>query len=569
MSNPAASATAETGVHRFATLRWGLASAAVLWLAQPPMGWWPLVWVGPLGWLIVAQRAEPLDRGDWWRVYLSGVVAWAGLIGWVCLPHPLTPIGWVFLSLYLGLYPTAFVWLTRVATRRAMAPLGIAAPIVWTGLELLQERLFSGFLMGAPSHALADQAFARGLARLIGAYGVSFVVLLVAAAAVQGVWLLAAPRLSRGGAALVALSIGGLLSLPNDLAVSTAKLAAVAQGMRQESLTVAIIQGNTLATWDHDFNERNRQIMDRQSALSLEAVESAAVEGQTLDLIVWPESMFRPPLDTFAGNMIPPAGSDENLLRRLQNTADWFRSLATKLQTPLLVGADRFDWHPDPAVPDDWPTADVYNSALLIDAEGRLQAFYDKTHLVPFGEYIPLMSGVPALYFLTPVGAGMAAGDGPVPFLVKTSAGREVTIAPSICFETIVSRVIRGQVAELAEAGSPPDLLVNITNDAWFWGASELDMHLACAQYRAAETGTPLVVAANGGLSAVIDASGVVLEVSPRQQEYVLVAEVPLRRSGLPTPYVRYGDWFAGTCLALSGLVAILGLWPRANQAAL
>lgn len=563
--------SADRSNRRWPTLRWGLFSAVTLWLALPPVGWWPLAWIGSVGWLIIAQREEPLDRGDWWRVYLSGVVYWALACYWICYPHPATPVGWVFLSLYLGLYPTAFVWLTRVARQKARAPLWLAAPLVWVGMECLQARLFSGFLMGALSHSQAPVFWSGFVAPQIGAYGVSF--LIIATISVLGRLtpgretpsnlasvFAAYRRMDRIAVlAFVVYAIGAVGTQTFDEAAEAAAKSSVAE---QGALTVAVIQGNTLATWDHDYNERNQQIMERQKALSLEAVAQAKDEGTTLDLIIWPESMFRPPLDTFEGKTTPPAGADVNLVRRIENTRSWFRGLAAELGTPLLVGIDRFDWRPDA---DGLPTADVYNTAALINRSGELTAFYDKTHLVPFGEYIPLMSGVPALYFLTPVGAGMAAGAGPVAFEVETHDGCKATIAPSICFETAVPRVIRRQVAELTAAGTPPDLLVNITNDAWFWGSAELDIHLACAQYRAAETGTPMVVAANGGLSAIINAGGQLLDVSPRMEEHVLIYDVPLRRPGPPTPYVRYGDWFALGCLALCGVVAILGVLPKSE----
>ena len=88
-------------------------------------------------------------------------------------------------------------------------------------------------------------------------------------------------------------------------------------------------------------------------------------------------------------------------------------------------------------------------------------------------------------------------------------------------------------------------MLVNLTNDAWYWGSSELDMHLACDVFRAVETRTPLVIAANGGISAWIDHHGRVRAQSPRQQPDVILADVELNRSGPPTVYVRTGDWFA------------------------
>ena len=91
--------------------------------------------------------------------------------------------------------------------------------------------------------------------------------------------------------------------------------------------------------------------------------------------------------------------------------------------------------------------------------------------------------------------------------------------------------MIRRQVATLDAAGERPDVLVNLTNDAWYWGSSELDMHLACDVFRAVETRTPLVIAANGGISAWIDRHGRIRAQSPRQQPDVILADVELNRT--------------------------------------
>lgn len=536
---------------RAPTLRLGLASALLLWLAQPPFGLWGLAYVAPIGWLWIIRRESPLDRGDWLRVYASGVVYWLLAVHWVRLPHPLTPIGWGFLAAYLGCYPLMFVWLTHLGVK--WMPLWLAAPIVWTGLELLQAHLFTGFLMGALSHTQADSPLLRPLAFFVGAYGVSFVVMLVATMLLT----LSTQKVSIGNRLGIIVVV--LFLLGDTLAVLTPTFQAAqhAKNANAPKLTVALIQGDTRATWDPD-PDRSRKIMDRQVALSLQAVEQAKAEGKTLDLIVWPESMFRAPLETFEGSPVPPADAHENLVKSSEHTQEWFRSLAARLETPLLVGIDHYDWRPDPEDPEGLPKADSYNSAALVDAEGKLVAVYDKTHRVPFGEYIPFASGMPALYFLTPMSGGLASGTGPVAMKLTTADGESIILAPSICYETVVPHVIRRHVAELTDRGEAPDLLVNVTNDAWFWGSSELDMHLACAIYRAVETGTPLIVAANGGLSAVIDASGRVIAQSPRMEEYVLIADVPLRRRGEATPYVRHGDWFAGGCLIVCVGLAIL-----------
>ena len=158
-----------------------------------------------------------------------------------------------------------------------------------------------------------------------------------------------------------------------------------------------------------------------------------------------------------------------------------------------------------------------------------------------FGEYVPFSQWFPFLkrHLLDHRRAPKPA-SGPVALELDG-----VFYAPSICYETVIPHVIRHQVATLDAAGERPDVLVNLTNDAWYWGSSELDMHLACDVFRAVETRTPLVIAANGGISAWIDHYGRIRAQSPRQQPDVILADVELNRTAPPTVYVRTGDWFA------------------------
>ncbi|MEM1305499.1 MAG: hypothetical protein AAGG46_11415, partial [Planctomycetota bacterium] len=272
----------------------------LLWMSQPPaaLGW--LAWVAPVPWLLVVSGSRRLRFSGYAQLWLAGVIYWLLAVHWVRLPHPLTPIGWFFLAAYLGCYLPAFVWLCRTATRRLSAPLWAAAPIAWTGLELLQAHLFSGFQMGALSHTQAFTPAVIQIADTVGGYGVSFLVLLVAATITE--WL---PRsraelfagmpttsqafaaASSGTTVAVVLIYGNAANRPTDQAPSV-------------SLSVAIIQGNTLATWDPDPS-RHQRIMDRQVAVTRDASRQAAAAGKPLDLIVWPESMFRAPVDFVEG----------------------------------------------------------------------------------------------------------------------------------------------------------------------------------------------------------------------------------------------------------------------------
>jgi apolipoprotein N-acyltransferase len=123
--------------------------------------------------------------------------------------------------------------------------------------------------------------------------------------------------------------------------------------------------------------------------------------------------------------------------------------------------------------------------------------------------------------------------------------------------------LIRGHVTELARRGQPPDVLVNVTNDGWFWGSAMLDLHFRCSVFRAIENRKPLVVAANTGISAWIDGSGVIRARGPKRATAILIADV--RPDGRASPYHLVGDVPAGLCALACGLLAILG-WRKGRS---
>ena len=182
-------------------------------------------------------------------------------------------------------------------------------------------------------------------------------------------------------------------------------------------------------------------------------------------------------------------------------------------------------------------------------------------HLVPFGEFVPFAEYLPWLQNLTPLPTSACAGR-QAGFAFDLGG---VRIAPSICYESVMSHVIRGPINTLSAAdGREPDILVNVTNDGWFWGSSELDMHLACGVFRAVECHKPLLIAANTGFSAWIDGDGRVVKQGKRRDTDLIVAEPRLdhRRSW----YLEHGDWFAGACLTMCGLLAGAGLYSAAKR---
>jgi apolipoprotein N-acyltransferase len=220
----------------------------------------------------------------------------------------------------------------------------------------------------------------------------------------------------------------------------------------------------------------------------------------------------------------------------------------------------------------------AYNSAVLVHADGTLGVRYDKLHRVMFGEYIPLVETFPWLRKMTPFSEGFGIDAGKMCAAFECKGFR---FSPIICFEDTVPQLVRTIVNATTEnAASGPkrvDFLVNLTNDGWFHGSSELDQHLITAAFRCVECRTPMVRAVNTGISAFIDGDGVVRKMAegfkthePKQDEAVVVDHVPLdSRTSL---YLSGGDWFPAGCLVCCGclfLTGVFGRWlPRKDKPA-
>jgi apolipoprotein N-acyltransferase len=268
--------------------------------------------------------------------------------------------------------------------------------------------------------------------------------------------------------------------------------------------------------------------------------------------------MFRTSLITFDPGFHAPAEQTPTPEEIASYGPHDLAAVVSRLGTPVLVGVDRVTYRATTAAGAQQAPAD-YNSAVLVGRDGKISATYDKLHRVMFGEYIPFANMLPFLYRLTPLSGGIEPGTGPVAFWVNS----RYCFAPNICYETAIPHVIRRQVRELARRSEFPIALVNLTNDAWFWGSSELQMHIACDVFRAIETRLPLVVSANGGISAWIDRDGRIREKLPRQQPGFILAD--LETAMVSSLYVEYGDWFSGICLLFCVVFAASG-WRAKRQ---
>ncbi|MEI6241280.1 MAG: apolipoprotein N-acyltransferase [Planctomycetia bacterium] len=523
---------------------WG---AIALFLVQPPADLWMLAWVAPLPWLALATRRTLPGRHPWRMLWACGLLQWLLTIHWLRLPHPATSIGWVALSAYLATFVVLFIWTTRRLVHRWGWPLVLAAPVVWMGCEQLRGWLFGGFTFAGLGHTQWRWTSLVQVADAFGAVGVSGVVMTVAAglaeiAAARG-------RRARVFAAAVALAVPAIV-----LAYGTWRLA-TAPTPDGRPLDVLLVQGSIDTELKHD-PEAAGQVARQYDDLTVAGL--AQTPGRKPDLVVWPETMWRWGLITIDADEVLPesvvaeavgadaapaldAATRQARARRLLEAerVDALAAFARRYGTHWLVGLDRQEIGPDAP-----GGARNYNAALFLDADGAPLGCYDKMYPVLFGETIPGGATFPWLYRLTPLPAGLTPGTAPVAVEI---AGR--TVAPTICYETALPGAVRSIVRGLAARGRRPDVLVNLTNDGWFWGSSELDMHLACGIFRAVEVRTPLVIAANTGFSAWIDGSGRLLASGPRRATATLRAAV--MPDGRASPWLFWGAVPTGGCVAV------------------
>jgi apolipoprotein N-acyltransferase len=540
---------------------------------------WPLAWIAPIPWVLLIRREKLDGPRPYFILWLAGFAFWLAVLHWLRLPYWATGFGWVALAFYFAFYLPVFIGLNRTAVHQLRVPVILAAPIVWTGLELARAHLLTGMSMASLAHTQYRWVGLIQISDLAGAYGVSFVVMFVAACLARALPCETKPK------AIWPL-LPAVLVLAAVLGYGYAR---TVHNNTTPGARIALIQGSLDSQFDsnEDPDKMLAGFFKHYFELSLQAVKKY---GQ-VDLIVWPETYFIYPLITYdadAGSKNPELKAEglsiEEYQHKIQlnaeNSQQAFKDTTGTFRSPMLVGLDT--WH---------YTADGIqrlNSAVHISASGKVLGRYDKMHLVMFGEYIPLAEYLTWLYNLSPLAMATTPGARPAAFQVHAGAtgsasavgattnlrlvpgssssavGRDMLIAPNICYESVLPHVIRRQINTLQAEGKEPDVLVNLTNDGWFWGSSELDLHLACGVFRAVECRKPFLIAANTGFSAWIDADGRIMEKGPRRDTAVLLAEV--RVDHRKSWYLYYGDWPSGICLAGCCVFAAMGFWKRLRQ---
>ncbi|MBI5571076.1 MAG: apolipoprotein N-acyltransferase [Desulfomonile tiedjei] len=501
------------------------ASGLLLALSFPPSDLYALAWIAFVPFFhVIESEPRPKMVGAYGAVF--GVIFFLLDLRWVygtLVTHGHFPPGpavavYFGLVLFLALFPAFFGFLVALVRQSGIKPT-TAAPFLWTGLEYLRGVLFTGFPWDLVGYSQAHTLSLMQVVDITGVYGVSFTVVLVAGA----VWEVLGFAVTREsvpwrtvGSAAVALLV--VLAYGN---IRTGDFPPV--GQLDRHTTLGVLQGNIAqalkwdpATRDHTFATYEK--------LGHTAVERGA------NFLVWPETSA------------PVLYGSHDL--------DWKRpgKISEQLGVPMLVGA--------PSLKMVDGETQYYNSAFLIDG-AMIRYRYDKIHLVPFGEYMPLS-------WLLPLGPGIAARDAdysPGATMTVMHSGNCPPFSVLVCYEAIFPDLARQAVQNGAR------LLINITNDGWFGMSGAPYQHLNMAGVRAIENRVWLVRAANTGISAAFDPAGRLAGQLPLDEEGVFTVNVSVPANA-GSFYCRFGDIFAWGCLGISVLMGMSLLYSRFSDGA-
>jgi len=479
----------------------GIAAATIL----PPLHWLPLGFVGftGLAWMLAGKSPLAAFAVGW----LFGLGHFSSSLYWIAnaLTIEWWRVGWMipFAVLGLGALLGLFAGLAASATRAlrldgAALPFGLA--LFWALGEFARGHVLTGFPWNLIATAwLASDAIAQSAA-VMGAYALSALSVLVfalPAGLAHGSWQPAA-----AGLALVALAwAGGSWRL------------AQADATLLPDIRLRLVQPNVpqALKWDPDARERNLEEL-------IDLTRSAGFETRTHT--IWSETATAFPI---WGDL--PALAE----RRAQVSA------AVPPGGMLVTGAPRFAREASGEIR-------AWNSLHAMEPDGTIVATFDKFHLVPFGEYVPLRDWLP-VERIVPGGIDFSAGPGPQLLAI---AGLPIA-SPLICYEIIFPD-------NVVPAGLRPGVLLNITNDSWFGRSAGPYQHFAATRLRAIEQGLPTIRAAGGGISAVLDAYGRPVALLGLGARGVLDSGLPI---ALPeTFFARAGQAIFAALLALLAICA-------------
>jgi apolipoprotein N-acyltransferase len=455
--------------------------------------------------------------------FLTGIISFFGILYWIIVAvHtygnvPLILSGFILLLLvaYLSLFIGAFTYLTRFIQIRSGLQFTLFTPFLWVALEYLRSFLLTGFPWANLGYSQYLNLPFIQMADITGAYGLSFVILLVNATLFGVLHQWSKKNFPFKQVVVTAIILLGFLIY------GYIKMGSVDRQMIQNPpLKIGLVQGNIDQSikWDKSFQIETLKIYGKLSS---------RVAEEKPDLIIWPE--------TATPFFFQDAKEFQPFILDIPKKTDAF----------LLFGTPTYKIQKG--------KINHYNSAYLVSPSGEPVGKYDKIHLVPFGEYVPVQD---LLFFIGSLGEGI--GDfksGKEIFNFSLPQGKFGVL---ICFEIIFPDLCRRFVKRGA------NFLVTITNDAWFGRTSAPYQHFSMATFRAVENRVFVARAANTGITGIIDPRGKILKEGGIFTEDSMNGTI--RLSIHKTFYTLYGDVFAWCCSAFSIFLLAYALFKKSKN---
>ena len=491
-------------------------SGLLIALSFPNTGLSFLAWIALIPLLMALEDAS--IRTTFRVGFTCGLIAYSGILYWLNIVF--THYGHLPWAVAIPVYLLLVAWLSMfyglaMITARIGEMYGIKSafslPVAWVAFDLIRSFLFSGFpwaMLGYSQYRILPLI---QIADVVGVYGITALIVLtnvVLYRVLRAVSGTKVPYPVKSAIILLLLMIAMLFYGFNRLNIQ--------ENPTASQLSVALIQGNIPqdVKWSPSFRDQTIDIYERLS-------REAAKDG--VDLVVWPESAM------------PFFFQDEPV------RAERLRVLARELNAPLLFGSPAHELRNGRST--------FLNSAFVIAPTGETIGRSDKIHLVPFGEYVPLGKFLTFINKFV-VGIGdFSPGERAIPINIG-----QTSVGILVCYEVIFPELPREYVRNGAR------ILINITNDAWFGKSSAPYQHLAIAAFRAVETRTPIIRAANTGVTAIIDQNGHIRTMTGLFVESFRTGEI--RPGTADSLYLKIGDTPAWLCVILTAGIFALA-WLR------
>ena len=506
-----------------------LLSGILLILIFPGFNFEILAWVSLVPLFIATRRTSPLTSLK--LGFIAGFVFYSGVIYWIVIamtkyggiPLPIGIAVLILLSGYLAIYVSIFTYLLSLTSY----PLKyILAPFLWVSLELIRSHFLTGFPWASLGYSQFKILPIIQAADITGVYGVSFIIVMVNTAIASFIESIYEKDRRRFVTRYILVTAFLIIT---SSAYGFWKLSLFNSPLttHHSPLKIALIQGNIEQNrkWDDSYQS---EVFDAHVNLTMQA------SREKPDLIVWPESAT--PFYFQADRNFGP-----KMIELAKNSGSF-----------MLFGTPGYEIKDNGVV--------SYNRAYLLSREGDVVGKYDKIHLVPFGEYVPLRK---ILFFIDKMVEGVGeykSGEEYTIFEIRNPKSKiQNFFGTLICFEVIFPDLVRRFVKNGAE------FLVNITNDGWYGKTAASSQHIAMVAFRAVENRIPVVRAANTGISGIIEPTGKIAKETDIFVATYVTGEI---NTGLlqKTFYTQYGDVFAYICSIVTILLILLSRYAKNNN---